>query len=78
MKELVEFILPLRSHPGCSYSKNPNSTWHLSTSPLAETEKNRKQVKGSLTWEKKAKDLKSLLSLLGLSFKITIFVGQEQ
>lgn len=77
MKDLVEFILPLRSHPGCSYSKNPNSTWHLSTSPLAETEKNSKQLKGRLTWEKKV-DLKSLLSLLGLSFKITIFVGQEQ
>lgn len=66
MKDLLELIHPLRSHPGCSYSKNPNSTWHLSTSPLAETEKNSKQLKGKLTWEKKVKDLKSLLSLLGL------------
>lgn len=60
MKDSVELIQPLRAHPGCSCLKNPNSTQHLSTSLLAETEKKSKQLKGRLTWEKKVKDLKSL------------------
>lgn len=55
MKDLVELIQPLRSHPGCSCSKNPNSTWHLSTSPLAETGKNSKQVKDDLLGKGKLK-----------------------
>lgn len=51
MKDSVESIQTLGSNPGCNCSKNPNSTWHLSTCPLAETEKSSKQVKDSLLGE---------------------------